>query len=487
MSREADLLQTLRECPDDLAARLVFADWLEERGDARGELVRLQAELAAWVPQVERRLELQRRERAWLNSHASDWVGGLADVCDGWRIEGGLLHVTFLARAFAAGGDVLAEHMRRAWVRTVRLLGTAKEVAKALASPALAAVTALDLSGLGVDDDGLEALTESPHVASLRELDLSNNALSGKGVGRLLAQDAWAERLTALDVRHNHIVYLGLPKGWALGRRRLDLFGNDLSPASRKRVRALREPVGPRRLTNSLGMELVLIPAGELLMGSPAEEDGRHKCEGPQHHVTLTRPFYLGAYLVTQAQYEQVMGDTPSQFEDGGPWRPVDRVNWSDAVDFCARLSALPEEKAAGRTYRLATEAEWEHACRAGAQTPFHFGDDPDLLPEHAWFARNSGQHTHPVGLKRPNAWGLYDMHGNLWEWTASLFGRYRSSKARVDPVGAKRGRARVMRGGSWHNDPSYCRCAYRTRDDIDPEERDNDSGFRVALDAPGP
>ena len=156
---------------------------------------------------------------------------------------------------------------------------------------------------------------------------------------------------------------------------------------------------------SSIGMEFKLIPAGTFIMG---ERDKAHE-------VTLTKSFKMGNHEVTQAQYEQVMGVNFSKFK--GADHPVS-VRWKDAVEFCNRLSNLPSEKAAGNVYRLPTEAEWEYACRAGSTTKYSFGDSASDLGFYAWYAANSGGRTHPVGGKKPNAWGLYDMHGNVWEWS---------------------------------------------------------------------
>ena len=159
-------------------------------------------------------------------------------------------------------------------------------------------------------------------------------------------------------------------------------------------------------LENSVSMDFVLIPAGQFSMGSVAGDSD----EQPVHEVTISQPFYLGVYEVTEADWSRVMGGNK-----GSSTRPVLDVSWDDAVSFCAKLSALPAERAAGRVYRLPTEAEWEYACRAGTTTAYSFGDDASLLVDFAWFGGNSGGQTHPVGQKKPNPWGLYDMHGNVW------------------------------------------------------------------------
>ena len=203
--------------------------------------------------------------------------------------------------------------------------------------------------------------------------------------------------------------------------------------------------------------------------------------EQPVHRVTLSKPFLLGVHEVTQEQYWRVTGLNPSKFK--GRTSPVEQVSWEDAVEFCRKLSALPEEKAAGRIYRLPTEAEWEYACRAGTTTEFNYGVDPKKLADYAWYGYNSGGTTHPVGQKKPNPWGLYDMHGNVFEWCQDWYSPYPSG-AMIDPVvqDLKSGSSsRVSRGGSFLNRVAgYCRSAYRF---TGPSALHGSRGFRVACD----
>ncbi|HEY8504180.1 MAG TPA: SUMF1/EgtB/PvdO family nonheme iron enzyme [Gemmataceae bacterium] len=242
----------------------------------------------------------------------------------------------------------------------------------------------------------------------------------------------------------------------------------------------------PKLLRNSIGLCLARIPAGRFVMGSPEDEPGRQTHEGPAHEVTLTRPFYLAVTPVTQAQFEEVMGRNPSAFgkgHGGGPEHPVERVTWAEAVEFCDCLSALPEERAAGRVYRLPTEAEWEYACRAGTTAPYCFGKL--LTPELANFATGAslGHHgqTTPVAKYAANAFLLYDMHGNVQEWCADWYDEfYYFESPPADPPGPKRGELRVVRGGSWSQFAAECRSAARLG--AGPDRRSNDVGFRVAL-----
>ena len=170
-----------------------------------------------------------------------------------------------------------------------------------------------------------------------------------------------------------------------------------------------------------------------------------------------------------------MMGTNPSSFKR--PQNPVQEVSWVDAVGFCRKLSALPAEKAAAYEYRLPTEAEWEYACRAGTTTSYGFGDSASQLSEYGWFDDNSGSKTHPVGEKKPNAWGLHDMHGNVWEWCQDGYGAYPSGTA-TDPTGESSGTLRVVRGGGWYGDARFCRSA--DRDGDAPGLRTSYKGFRV-------
>ena len=228
----------------------------------------------------------------------------------------------------------------------------------------------------------------------------------------------------------------------------------------------LGEPV-----INSLGMVLVPIPAGEFQMGSPASEKGRESDE-TQHRVRITQPFYLGAHEVTRRQYDRVMGNDPD--DDPGANKPVVGVSWNDAVEFCRKLSERE-----GKEYRLPTEAEWEYACRATTSTVYSFGDDASQLGEYAWYAANSSLSAHSVGEKRPNGWGLYDMHGNVWEWCQDWLGSYGGANAVLDPAGPQEGSFRVLRGGSFFAPPRDVRSANRNSDR--PPGRYSSTGFRLA------
>ena len=237
-----------------------------------------------------------------------------------------------------------------------------------------------------------------------------------------------------------------------------------------QREQAIVGPLRRRQQVNSIGMQFKLIAAGKFIMG-----------EGDQaHEVTQTKPFKIGVHEVTQAQYEQVMGVNPSEFK--GTANPVETVNWDDAVEFCRKLSELPAEKAAGNVYRLPTEAEWDYACRAGTTTKYSFGDNAWDSGDYHWSSYNADDKTHPVGGKKPNAWGLYDMHGNVSEWCQDWYCDYPSGTV-TDPTGFALGLDRVRRGGSWGSFIVQL-SAYRNRQL--PSYRSNYGGFRVSLSPSG-
>ena len=267
------------------------------------------------------------------------------------------------------------------------------------------------------------------------------------------------------------------------------------------------EGVGSASLENSIGMKLVPIKAGEFLMGSK-NEFGRWAHEH-QHKVRLSGPFHIGAFEVTQGEYAKVMGSNPSHFSAAGAGKekvkeldagklPVDSVSWEEAVEFCRKLSELPAEKEAGRVYRLPTEAQWEYACRAGTSTPFHYGEQlsskmanfdgntPYLKREDvikgvdpATIAGPYLKRTVPVGSYEPNAWGLYDMHGNVWEWCSDWFSPvYYRKSPEADPQGPEKGNRKASRGGGWYYFAAGCRSA--SRYEREQGRKRNTEGFRV-------
>ncbi len=229
----------------------------------------------------------------------------------------------------------------------------------------------------------------------------------------------------------------------------------------------------PLEITNSIGIEFVLIPVGEFMMGSPESKEpiGTNR-EKPAHQVTISQPFYLGKYEVTQAQWRMVMGENPSEFK--GDTLPVENVSWDEIQEFIKKLNKREGKEAC----RLPTEAQWEYAARAGTTTRYSFGHDPEPLDDYAWYMGNAGDTTHPVGQKKPNAWGFYDMHGNVWEWVQDWYDvDYYQNSPTVDPQGPDAGVYRAIRGGGWNDTANIASSTARIG--LPPDERDVSLGFR--------
>ena len=237
---------------------------------------------------------------------------------------------------------------------------------------------------------------------------------------------------------------------------------------------------------NSVGMLLAPIPAGTFMMGSPETEKGREfngssSSSEQQHKVTITKPFYMQTMEVTQGQWKAVMGTEPWKGKGcvkEGPDYPVSYVIWDDAVAFCKKLS----EKE-GKTYRLPTDAEWEYACRAGTKTTWSFGNDEKVLGDYAWYTENAAdigeRHPHQVGLKKPNAFGLYDMHGNVSEWCHDYYKKnYYKKSPEQDPQGPASDDSHVLRNGAWNFITRSTRSAWRRSGLRDI--RMNNIGFRL-------
>lgn len=253
----------------------------------------------------------------------------------------------------------------------------------------------------------------------------------------------------------------------------------------------------PQKFTNSIGMEFVLIPKGSYLRGSPPNDPHRLYDE-KLHHVTLTKDFYLGVHEVTQQQFQKLMGRNPSHYQGETLLKeltenslevadfpaeklPVESVLRSEAVAFCSALSNLAEEAKAGREYRLPTEAEWEYACRAESHTVYFFGDDPKQLGDYAWFKENSDHIPHPVGLKKTNRWGLYDIYGNVGEWCSDSYDSY-PTRPVTDPIANPELGIGVRRGGAFNNSDFNCRSANRWAMSLEADGTYQEVGFRVAL-----
>jgi len=350
-------------------------------------------------------------------------------------------------------------------------------------SPTLKTVAAEELDSPPTDPEEQVRLADTWWLLSEKVESTEKNAL-------MLHAGEWYERAAG-----------ELPKGFTKDKvsSRVAEIAKiaESSPEKPGRPKRPKEPKIPKELAIDLPggvkMEFVLIPPGEFVMGSPEAERAlaleqakahndkwaieRIPTEGPQHKLKITKPFYLGKYEVTQAQWEAAMGNNPSQFN--GPLNPVEKVSWEDVQQFLAKINAAFEKQ--GMLFGLPTEAGWEYACRAGTTTAFYFGDNPALLAQHGWFKDNSGGKTHPVGQGQPNAWGLYDMHGNVWEWCSDWYAKdFYAQSPPVDPVGPPTGSYRVYRGGGWHHHPERCRSAYRSCHS--PGHRYHDLGFRLAL-----
>ncbi len=262
----------------------------------------------------------------------------------------------------------------------------------------------------------------------------------------------------------------------------------DAAPATK--LEAASQTEKETTYTTESGMELTRLLAGECWIGSSHDEPGHKDNEAPRHKATFSRDFFIGIHEVTQGQWMELMNTAPwsgKDFFKSGADYPASYVSHAEAVEFCRLLS-----EAEGRTFRLPSAAEWEYACRAGTETPFHYGDDAEALVEYDWFYDNCRmpgrleRYPHKVGQKKPNPWGLYDMHGNVREWVIDWFGQYDKGNE-VDPVVDQQGHAqfRTVRGGSWFAEAKECRSAVR---DGQPESKQiHFIGFRVVMEVPEP
>jgi formylglycine-generating enzyme required for sulfatase activity len=288
--------------------------------------------------------------------------------------------------------------------------------------------------------------------------------------------------LTGFYVAVCVVTVLGLFGAWFW--RTWNVWWFDADEAKRRQVEAAARLGVPVEKAVDLGdgvaLELVLVPAGRFRMGSPAKEARRDDDEA-QHWVRVTKPFYMGKCEVTQEQWAKVMGTDPSHFK--GAKNPVEHVSWDDSQEFLKKLNGLGKEPG---QFRLPTEAEWEWACRAGTRTRFCSGDADGALAEYAWSDAN-GNSTRPAGTRKPNAWGLFDMHGNVWEWCGDWYGAYGGGwMPKQDPAGPATGWGRVLRGGSWGADPGTCRSAIRVKN-VPASGSEYFFGFRVVAVPAGP
>ncbi len=315
----------------------------------------------------------------------------------------------------------------------------------------------------------IKSLTENSVLEAglLPAIDTIREGYEGRVVS---AQKQYTEQIS--DPRTRYLMALETALDAAFAAKNLEEVNRIDAAMEPLRAEATRvEPAFAGSLPsfeNTIGMTFKPLLAGEFTMGRASEaDDSIYDSSGDiQRPVRISSSFSIGVHEVTQSQYQTVMGDNPSDFKVKGANKPVENVNWDDAVAFCVALSALQSEREAGRVYRLPTEAEWEYACRAGTTTAYSFGDDAQDLSKYAWFSDNSRKKTYEVGKKLPNGWGLYDMHGNVWEWCEDLVGS-----------------SRVLRGGSCDYEAAGCTSAYRSW--LVPSYRSDSLGFRLALSSP--
>ncbi len=362
-----------------------------------------------------------------------------------------------------------ANQAQQAWIRALRAADTeivqrreadALAGAKAQANEAEKRLVAGDYEAAAA---GWTQAAATVTAALAEAYALENRARGELLTGRLQRALAAGEKLTAERL---------------LAELETLMAGDPRMPGLRADVSAMPWPPAMNvPLPGDLSLEMVLVKPGSFVMGS----DTGPEDERPPHRVTLTRPFYVGRYEVTQEQWRAVMGTNPSHFQ--GPRRPVENVTWEECQRFLDLLNRNARESLAGiYVFRLPTEAEWEYACRAGSTAQFGLADDCEDLGQCAWFEGNSGHETHEVGTRAPNAWGLFDMRGNVCEWCADWSGTYRPEDA-TDPVGPAAGSDRVFRGGSWLAPAGMCRPSARQR--FNPRFRLAHVGLRVSLGPP--
>jgi formylglycine-generating enzyme required for sulfatase activity len=316
-----------------------------------------------------------------------------------------------------------------------------------------------------VNQTQLEGLSEKTELAAIR-------------TQMLKADSVWELREALYSTEKLLERYPNNPEARLLKDQLERAIQYELTPETQAPPYSISMAVG---LTNSIGMEFVLIPAGTFMMGSPDSDAEAYDDERPAHQVIISQPFYLGKYPVTHAQWEAVMGNRPSFFK-GNPYAPVEAVSWDDVHAFLRKLN---EQEEGGGDYRLPTEAQWEYACRAGTETPWYHPDVNAI----AWYKGNTGGFSgfggkpQTVGQKLPNAWGLYDMLGNVWEWCHDGKRTY-TADAAVDPMGPTgAGAVRVIRGGGWNCAAQDVRAALRFW--FPPGRRADHLGFRCASSGP--
>jgi len=477
----AGFLHALHEDADDSTTRAIFADWLEDRSDPRAGWFRQTAALRVGVPDLDDRearwLELERTFAAWLATLAPR-VRRLGRI----RLHGGQLRLDTTTRKLAGFGvDAIRTLLLELGIETIRLDPDPAGVVGLLARSKLASVGSLDLNNHVFSPEHWGEFV-AQRLPGLVRLDLSNTGLRDVDLVGLVRRGLFA-RMAWLDLRNNRLngpaVLALLDAEVAPNLRYLGLHGNPLRDdvfnawytwRCARDPRTRRDGLATRRLTR-LGLEMRLISAGTYKMGTNLT--GAGPGERPSHRVRITRPFYLSAFPTTQAQMARAIGITNSHFRTAdvldptgeSPCLPVEEVGRELVAQFRDRVMAEPGEQASGLVYRLPTEAEWEYAARAQEPSRFEYSGSRTLR------GCDSFNHDGPVGARRttpvgsylPNAWGLHDVHGNVWDWVSDFYGaNYYSESPEDDPTGPLSGTHGLLRGGSWFNRAMICRITYR-------------------------
>lgn len=416
-----------------------------------------------------------------LKAKENTWYRRASAAPSRWAISGGDLETVPHQSVFARKLGQLLEHLERDLFSASALASWLK-LEVAASSHRQPVFGPLDVTGGGPDSERVFLTTEAGFVLAAntetRPPKPSPDPSSAPKTGTLVVNSPKAGTVS-LNGRGAYAITPDRALRWehiAVGTHRVQVMADGkvwtgkatvLENQTATLTARFGSQVGDTKILDLGGgvtLELVWIPAGEFLMGC----DIGNPDEKPVHRVTISQGFWMGKYEVTQSQYEAVMGKNPSTFKGGN--KPVHDVSWHDAVAFCRKIGA-----------RLPTEAEWEYACRAGTTTIFSSGDTELDLRRVAVYGRHDGKGPSPVGRKKPNRWGLYDMHGNVWEWCADWWHDEYPNGAVTDPVGPPTGESRVMRGGSYRSDRDFCRSACRFTDQ--PDLTDDNCGFRVVVD----
>ena len=387
----------------------------------------------------------------------------------GWQLQGGAVRVRDAGERLIGMQDQLRAAISEQQEVTQRLAQLVQQVDAAVQGVEETRST-LDTLQQGTNErlTALQSRLESA-IADQQATGRRLAQIEDQVFTAMTRQQAAAQRLTELAGQVESVT-----QELREARADLDAAREDIAALAAAPPAAAAAAAEPSKTwANTLDMAFVLIPAGSFEMGSERGDAD----ERPVRSMALDKPFYIGQFEVTQAQWHAVMESDPSQFT-GDPNRPVESVSWNDAREFVNKLNAMEP----GTTYRLPTEAEWEYAARAGSAAAYAFGDDAAQLDAYGWYADNSGNTTHPVGEKQPNAWGVYAMHGGVWEWVQDRYGAY-PSEAATESVGPPPGNRRVIRGGSYLSPAEDCRAASRSH--AHPAFRGANVGFRLVRTIP--